>query len=62
MHSRIDIRPGGEADSPLLVELFDEAVAWMLARGHTGQWGARHQKGTHLSRSTKVLMSIGLQC
>src|ERR1700726_1639444 len=39
MHSKIDIRPGSEADSPVLIELFDEAVAWMVARGQTGQWG-----------------------
>ena len=39
MPSNIVIRPGGETDSPLLVELLDEAVAWMVARGQTGQWG-----------------------
>jgi len=39
MHSKIVIRPGRETDSPLLVELLDEAVAWMVARGQTGQWG-----------------------
>jgi len=39
MHSKIVIRPGRETDCPLLVELLDEAVAWMVARGQTGQWG-----------------------
>jgi ribosomal protein S18 acetylase RimI-like enzyme len=30
---------GGAADAPALVALFDEAVAWLVARGQTGQWG-----------------------
>jgi GNAT superfamily N-acetyltransferase len=34
------IRPGTPADEPALLELFDEAVEWMLARGQPGQWGA----------------------
>jgi GNAT superfamily N-acetyltransferase len=39
MHSNIVIRPGSETDGQLLVEFLDEAVAWMVARGETGQWG-----------------------
>jgi GNAT superfamily N-acetyltransferase len=34
------IRPGDEADGPTVVALFDEAVAWLVERGQTGQWGA----------------------
>jgi GNAT superfamily N-acetyltransferase len=34
------IRPGDEADGPAVVTLFDEAVAWLVERGQTGQWGA----------------------
>jgi hypothetical protein len=34
------IRTGGSADAPVLLELFDEAVAWLVARGQTGQWGS----------------------
>src|ERR1700757_4347985 len=34
------IRPGDETDGPTVVAIFDEAVAWLVARGQTGQWGA----------------------
>ncbi len=34
------IRPGGPADAAAVIALFDEAVAWMVARGQTAQWGA----------------------
>lgn len=40
-HSEIVTRLGSETDYPFLVALFDEAVAWMVARGQTGQWGDR---------------------
>jgi len=33
------IRVGGVGDVPVVMGLFDEAVAWMVARGNTGQWG-----------------------
>ena len=35
------IRRGGPADAEHVIALFDEAVAWMVARGQTGQWGER---------------------
>lgn len=38
--SELTIRPGGEADGRAVVALFDEAVAWLVERGHTGQWGS----------------------
>jgi GNAT superfamily N-acetyltransferase len=38
--SALTIRPGDETDGPTVVALFDEAVAWLVARGQTGQWGA----------------------
>jgi GNAT superfamily N-acetyltransferase len=34
------IRGGTPADEPALLELFDEAVEWMVSRGQPGQWGA----------------------
>ena len=40
MTEPLTIRQGGPADVGLLLELFDEAVAWLVARGQTGQWGA----------------------
>lgn len=33
------IRRGGTADIPAVMAMGDEAVAWMVARGNTGQWG-----------------------
>jgi GNAT superfamily N-acetyltransferase len=36
-----EIRPGTAADDGALLALFDEAVAWMVARGQPGQWGER---------------------
>jgi GNAT superfamily N-acetyltransferase len=35
------LRPGGPDDFAALLALFDEAVAWMVARGQPGQWGDR---------------------
>ncbi len=35
------IRRGTAADADAVIGLFDEAVAWMVARGQTGQWGTR---------------------
>ena len=33
------IRVGGPPDAQAVLDLFDEAVAWLVARGQTGQWG-----------------------
>jgi GNAT superfamily N-acetyltransferase len=33
------MRPGGVDDAPLLLGLFDDAIAWLVARGQTAQWG-----------------------
>ncbi|NUT55839.1 MAG: GNAT family N-acetyltransferase [Thermoleophilia bacterium] len=33
------IRRGGPGDADAVIALFDEAVAWMVARGQTRQWG-----------------------
>jgi GNAT superfamily N-acetyltransferase len=35
----VTIRDGGPADAEIVLDLFDEAVAWLVARGQTGQWG-----------------------
>ncbi|MBW8483714.1 GNAT family N-acetyltransferase [Actinomadura sp. PM05-2] len=34
------VRRGGAADAPAILAMLDGAVAWMAARGNTGQWGA----------------------
>jgi len=36
-----EIRRGTPADERALFQLFDQAVAWMVARGQPGQWGER---------------------
>ncbi|HET8978220.1 MAG TPA: GNAT family N-acetyltransferase [Solirubrobacteraceae bacterium] len=41
MTSELQIRPGSIADAPILIALFDAAVAWLVARGQTGQWGSQ---------------------
>ncbi len=33
------IRPGEQADELAVLTMLDEAVAWMVARGQSGQWG-----------------------
>ena len=35
----MEIRRGDERDVPVLLGLYDEAVAWMVSRGNTEQWG-----------------------
>jgi GNAT superfamily N-acetyltransferase len=33
------VRVGSAADLDVVMDLFDEAVAWLVAQGRTGQWG-----------------------
>jgi GNAT superfamily N-acetyltransferase len=33
------IRRGGPADIPVMLGMLDEAVAWLVENGRTGQWG-----------------------
>lgn len=40
MTSAITLRPGGSADAAAILDLWDGAIAWMVARGQTGQWGS----------------------
>ena len=47
------IRRGGPADADAVIGLFDEAVAWMLARGQTGQWGTEP-----MSRNAKMVARV----
>ncbi|WP_091610341.1 GNAT family N-acetyltransferase [Micromonospora mirobrigensis] len=35
----ITVRPGGPADADAVLGMFDSAIAWLVARGRTGQWG-----------------------
>lgn len=43
MGDRIVIRLGTEADVPAVLELLDDAAAWLVARGRVGQWGTEPQ-------------------
>jgi GNAT superfamily N-acetyltransferase len=36
----IEVRRGGPDDAGRLLALFDDAVAWLVARGQAGQWGS----------------------
>ncbi|SBT37856.1 GNAT family N-acetyltransferase [Micromonospora auratinigra] len=40
MTDRLTIRPGGPDDAEAVLRLFDVAIAWLTARGRTGQWGS----------------------
>ena len=40
------IRRGGPGDAGAELALFDEAVAWMVARGPSGQWGTEPIRAT----------------
>lgn len=37
---RIDIRSGGPQDATAVLGMLDSAIAWMVARGATAQWGS----------------------
>ncbi|MER7515010.1 GNAT family N-acetyltransferase [Streptomyces sp. NPDC126499] len=39
MNSGIKIRQGGREDVPVMLGIFDSAVAWLNGRGITAQWG-----------------------
>jgi GNAT superfamily N-acetyltransferase len=49
-----EIRRGDEDDLSWLLSLFDEAVAWMVARGQAGQWGSRP-----FSRTPRRIARVG---
>lgn len=36
---KMRIRPGGPEDTPIVLSLFDDAVAWLVSQGLEGQWG-----------------------
>lgn len=36
----LEIREGRPADAAAVLRLFDEALAWLVARGQLGQWGS----------------------
>ena len=44
------VREGGVSDHRAVLELFDEAVAWLVARGLSGQWGEQPFSNRRQSR------------
>ncbi len=57
------IRDGRAADAAILLGLFDEAVAWLAARGQTGQWGTEpfSAKPARVARMTEMAASGGMR-
>lgn len=60
---QLTIRCGGTADAVWLLGLFDEAVAWLVARGQSGQWGSEpwSQNPRAAARVAGMLRSGGLR-
>jgi GNAT superfamily N-acetyltransferase len=58
----LTLRAGRPDDFGTLVALFDEAVAWMVARGQPGQWGDRpfSERPEALARVREFAASPGL--
>jgi hypothetical protein len=56
------IHRGGAGDAPRLLALFDDAVAWLTARGQTGQWGSEpfSAKPSNVERAQGWAASGGL--
>lgn len=40
MPGDIHLRPGRSSDAAAILRLWDGAIAWLVARGQTGQWGS----------------------
>jgi GNAT superfamily N-acetyltransferase len=61
--SEVEIRPGGLHDVPQLLALLDEAIAWLIARGQTEQWGDQpySSRSTGVDRLARLAASGGLQ-
>lgn len=47
------IRPGRDGDVPVVLAMFDSAIAWLTAQGRTGQWGVKPFTG-HPGRTHQV--------
>ncbi len=58
----LSISPGTSNDAGALLELFDDAVAWLVARGQTGQWGSEpfSARATNITRARRWAESGGL--
>lgn len=50
------IRPGEPSDELPLLAIFDEAVAWLVARGQRGQWG--DQPWSHAEKGRRTVRGM----
>jgi ribosomal protein S18 acetylase RimI-like enzyme len=57
--TEVSLRPGGPTDADWLLQLFDEAVAWMVARGQSKQWGEQPLSQTEAGRATASRLCDG---
>ena len=55
----VSFRRGSEADSGVVLALFDEAIRWLVARGQTGQWGSAPASSRPALRERVARMSGG---
>jgi len=47
----VELRPGTPDDEQALLDLFDEAVTWLVARGQPEQWGSEPWSGSERHRA-----------
>ena len=55
----LTLRPGGPEDRDWLLGLFDEAIAWMVARGQPRQWGAEPMSASARGRDLAARFAGG---
>lgn len=48
--SAFHLRPGDSSDAAAILDLWDGAIAWLVARGQTGQWGTEPASARPRSR------------
>ncbi|KAK7193382.1 hypothetical protein DPSP01_010955 [Paraphaeosphaeria sporulosa] len=59
--AEVTLRPGTEADVPVMLRLMDERTEWLVAQGLTGQWGRERQSDQprRVEGATKMAKSGG---
>jgi GNAT superfamily N-acetyltransferase len=59
MVGHVAVRRGCPADTGVLIELFDEAIAWLVARGQPQQWGSEPLSGSARGRRLGADLAAG---
>ncbi|KAL5377831.1 hypothetical protein PMIN06_001651 [Paraphaeosphaeria minitans] len=59
--AEVTLRPGTEADIPVMLRLMDERTAWLVTQGLSGQWGTERQSDQprRVEGATKMAKSGG---